>query len=177
MRPLKEEEFQKIEGKLRQYMGNNLGSFLNPVNELVYHDQRVYYARKDLIKKASMLARESIMCIGTCMGRFTKTGSFRIKITALHMLMTYASAKVKVKQTSEMNVLYGNHVQRAHLCNVAPDIKKNAGVVLTTSSSVPIGFGLMTKSASEIVAGDRTAIVVVRHGDTGEYLRDESALM
>lgn len=177
MRPLKDEELDKVEKKLRQYIGNNISSFLNPIYELVYHKQRIYYVRKDLAKKCSIIPMDNILCLGTCLGRFTKTENFRLKITALHMLMTYATCRVKVKQTSEMNVLYGNHVQRAHLCGVAPDIKKNAGVILTTSSSVPIGFGLMTKSGTEVLAGDRTAIVVVRHGDTGEYLREESALM
>lgn len=177
MRPLKEEELSKIEKKLRQYIGNNISSFLNPLNELVYHNQRIYYVKKDLLKKATILPRDKIVCIGTCLGRFTKTENFRLKITALHMLMTYSICKVKIKQTSEMNILYGNHVQRAHLCGVAPDLKKNAGVVLTTSSSIPLGFGIMTKSGSEVIVGDRTATVVVRHGDTGEYLRDESALM
>lgn len=177
MRPLKEEEFAKIEKKLRQYIGNNMPSFLNPLNELVYHQQRIYYVRKDLIKKASILPRDKIVCIGTCLGRFTKAENFRLKVTSLHMLMMYSACKVKIRQTSEMNILYGNHVQRSHLCGVAPDLKKNAGVVLTTSSSIPLGFGLMTKSGSEVVAGDRTAVIVVRHGDTGEYLRDESALM
>ncbi|KAI5190419.1 60S ribosome subunit biogenesis protein NIP7 [Nematocida minor] len=177
MRPLKEEEFAKIEKKLRQYIGNNISSFLNPLNELVYHHQKIYYVRKDLLKKASILPKDNLVCIGTCIGRFTKGENFRLKITGLHVLMMYSTCKIKVKQTSEMNILYGNHVQRAHLCGVAPDLKKNAGVVLTTSSSIPLGFGVMTKSGSEVVAGDRTAIVVVRHGDTGEYLRDESALM
>ncbi|KAI5162199.1 60S ribosome subunit biogenesis protein NIP7 [Nematocida ausubeli] len=177
MRPLKEEEFDKVEKKLRQFMGNNLSSFLNPLHELIYHKQKVYYVKKDLLKKASMIANDNILCIGTCIGRFTKSEFFRIRITALHMLMMYASCKVKVKQSAEMNVLYGNHVQRAHLCGVAPDTKKHSGVVLTTSSSVPIGFGIMTKSGNEILAGDRTAIVVVRHGDAGEYLRGEDTLM
>ncbi|EIJ87857.1 60S ribosome subunit biogenesis protein NIP7 [Nematocida sp. ERTm5] len=177
MRPLKDEEFDKVEKKLKQYMGNNLSSFLNPLHELVYHKQRIYYVRKDLIKKASIIPNDNILCIGTCIGRLTKSEFFRIKITGLHMLMMYASSKIKIKQTAEMNVLYGNHVQRAHLCGVAPDIRKNAGVVLTTSSSIPIGFGIMSKSGNEILAGDRTAVVVVRHGDAGEYLRGEDALM
>lgn len=177
MRDLKEEEMQKIEKKLRQYLGSNYESFLNPLHKLVLHKQRVYYVSLALLKKTSNIPDENIVCLGTCLGRFTRSDYFRIKITALPVLFLYGCNKVKVKPTAEMNVLYGNHVQRAHVTVISPEIKKNAGVVLTTSNGIPLGFGVTSKSGSEVVSGDRTAIVVVRHGDTGEYLRDEVALM
>ncbi|KAI5191677.1 60S ribosome subunit biogenesis protein NIP7 [Nematocida sp. AWRm77] len=177
MRSLTEEEQQKIEKKLKTYMGSNLESFLNPLYTLVLNKQKVYYVRKELLKKALVIPKESLVCLGTCLGRFTKSDYFRLKITALHALALYSTNKVKVKPSAEMSFLYGNHVQRAHLCTFAPDIKKNAGVCLLSSYGVPLGFGVMSKATSEIVSTDRTAIVVVRHGDTGEYLRGEDDLM
>jgi len=177
MRPLKAEELEKVEKKLRQYVGSNYHSFLNPMYTLVLNNQKVYYVTKSLLVKAAMTSRSDLECIGTCLGRFTRSDYFRLKITALHVLNTYCVNKVKVKPSAEMNVLYGNHVLRSHLGGFAPDIKKNAGVLLTTNHGVPLGFGVMSKSSSEIVSTDGKAVVVVRHGDSGEYLRAEEDLM
>lgn len=177
MRELTADEHAKVETKLRVYIGNNVESLLNPLYALVLNKQKVYYARKELLKKATAIPKKSLMGVGTCLGRFTKSDNFWLKITCLHLLGLYSVNKVKVKPSAEMNLLYGNHVQRAHLCTFAPDIRKNAGVLLTSSYSIPLGFGVMSKSTSEIVSTDRTAIVVVRHGDTGEYLRGEEDLM
>ncbi|KAI5180221.1 60S ribosome subunit biogenesis protein NIP7 [Nematocida sp. AWRm80] len=177
MRELKEEELEKIKSKLMQYIGNNFNSFLNPLYKLVLHNQRIYYVSNELYKRASSISKDNLVCIGTCIGRFTRSDYFKIKITALHVLMTYATHKVKVKNTAEMNVLYGNHVQRSHLGGLPTEIKKNTGVLLTTTYGVPLGFGIMSKPATEIVSGDRTANIVLRHADTGEYLREEGALM
>ncbi|OAG31241.1 6S ribosome subunit biogenesis protein NIP7 [Nematocida displodere] len=177
MRELKPEEMEKVEKKMKQFIGSNFSSFLNPLHKIILHKQRVFYVSVDLLKKASVVPQESVACIGTCLGRFTKSNQFRIKITALPVLAMYATHRVKVKPTAEMNVLYGNHVQRAHVTVIASDIQKNSGVLLTSTSGVPLGFGVASKAGTEVVSGDRTAIIIVRHGDTGEYLREEAALM
>ncbi|KAI5187944.1 60S ribosome subunit biogenesis protein NIP7 [Nematocida homosporus] len=177
MRELTSLELEKVEKKVKQYIGSNFGSFLNPMFRLVLNNQKVYYVSTDLLKRAQLVARDNLVCLGTCLGRFTKSGHFRIKITALSILWNYCLNRVRVKPTAEMSVLYGNHVQRAHLVGIPTEVKKNAGVVLCTVHDIPLGFGIMTKSGTEIVSGDRTAVVVVRHGDAGEYLRNEADLM
>ncbi|KAI5171551.1 60S ribosome subunit biogenesis protein NIP7 [Nematocida sp. LUAm3] len=177
MRELTKEETEKIEKKLRQYVGSNYSSMMNPLHKLVLNNQKVFYTSTELLKRAGVVGRENIMCIGTCLGRFTKTNQFRIKITALPLIALYRVNTVKVKTSCEMGVLYGNHVQRCHLFGMPTDIHKNSGVLLTTQYDIPLGFGVMTKGGTEIVSGDRSAVIVIRQGDTGEYLRGEELLM
>lgn len=177
MRDLVPEEMEKVEKRIRKYVGSNYDSFYGPMTKIVLNNQQVFYLTGEILKHAQKIPRENIICMGTCLGRFTKNGNFRLKISSLHVLFTYCMNKVKVKQSAEMNVLYGNHVQRAHLQGLPGDIKKNEGVVLCTVHGVPLGFGVMSKGGTEVSTGDRMAVVVVRHADSGEYLREEKALM
>lgn len=177
MRELKEEEVKKVSAKLRRYIGNNIESLLNPSYVLLLNKQRVFYSNKELYKQTGPLARDSLVSIGICLGRFTKGDNFILKITCLPVLMTYCVDKVKVKPTAEMHFVYGNHIQKTHLLKIGPEIKKNVGVLITTSNGIPLGFGITSKSGTEVVGGDSSSVVVIRQGDTGEYLREEQALM
>ena len=42
------------------------------------------------------------MSLGTCFGKFTKTGKFRLHITSLPYLAQYAKFKIWIKQNGEM---------------------------------------------------------------------------
>jgi 60S ribosome subunit biogenesis protein NIP7 len=42
------------------------------------------------MKKAGNVARENLISLGTCMGKFTKTKKFRLHVTALDYLAPYA---------------------------------------------------------------------------------------
>lgn len=177
MRKLNPEEAKKVEAKLRKYVGNNVDSLLNPSCVLALQGQRVFYVGAELYKMAAPFPRDSIVAVGICLGRFTRSEVFRLKVTALPVLVTYCTDKVKVKAAAEMHYVYGNHVQRSQIQSISSDTRKNTGVLVLSSTGVPLGFGITSKHGTEVVNGDKKAVLVVRQGDTGEYLRDEQALM
>ena len=49
------------------------------------------------MKKAGHIAREHLLSFGTCFGKFTKTGKFRLHVTALDFLAPYAKVNLKKK--------------------------------------------------------------------------------
>lgn len=51
---------------------------------------RVYYVSEKVLGIASTLGPDHLVSIGTCFGKFTKSGKFRLHITALHYLAPYA---------------------------------------------------------------------------------------
>lgn len=57
------------------------------------------------------VARDKLVALGTCMGKLTHTGKFRLTIGALDLLSQHAKYKVRpdVKLTCEVN-LFTNHV-------------------------------------------------------------------
>ncbi|CAI9568976.1 unnamed protein product, partial [Staurois parvus] len=61
------------------------------------HDDRVYYVSEKILKLATNIARDKLVSLGTCFGKFTKTQKFRLHITALDFLAPYAKYKVWVK--------------------------------------------------------------------------------
>lgn len=54
------------------------------------HNNRVYYASEYLVKQAGNVNPDKLVSIGVCFGKFTKTGKFRLHITALHYIAPYA---------------------------------------------------------------------------------------
>lgn len=179
MRSLTEQETKVVFEKLANYVGRNI-SFLidNPANPHVFRLQkdRVYYVPAQVAKFAASIARDRLMALGTCFGKFTKTGKFRLHITALPYLAQYAKYKVWIKQNGEMPFLYGNHVLKAHLGRISDDIPEHAGVIVYSMSDVALGFGLSAKSSLETKNMQPTAIVAFRQADIGEYLREEDTL-
>lgn len=179
MRSLTEEETQVVFEKLANYIGRNI-SFLidNPTNPHVFRLQkdRVYYVSENVAKYATSVSRDRLMSLGTCFGKFTKTGKFRLHITALPYLAQYAKFKVWIKPNGEMPFLYGNHVLKAHVGRMSEDIPEHAGLIVFSMHDVPLGFGVSAKSTTEAKNLQPTAIVAFRQGDIGEYLREEDTL-
>lgn len=56
---------------------------------------RVYYVSEKVLNMGSMMNPDNIISIGTCFGKFTKSGKFRIHITSLDYLAPYAQVKYK----------------------------------------------------------------------------------
>lgn len=54
------------------------------------HKERVYYVSEEIMKKAGNISRDNLVCLGTCLGKFTKTKKFRLHVTALDYLAPYA---------------------------------------------------------------------------------------
>ena len=50
----------------------------------------IHFYREDIMKKATNIGRENLTCLGTCFGKFTKSGKFKLQITALDFLAPYA---------------------------------------------------------------------------------------
>jgi 60S ribosome subunit biogenesis protein NIP7 len=63
---------------------------------------RVYYVSERLLSLANTVKPDHLLSFGTCFGKFTKTGKFRLHITALHYLAPYA----QVSMHFEIYLLY-----------------------------------------------------------------------
>ena len=74
--------------------------------------------------KASNVARENLISLGTCFGKFTKTRKFRLHITALDFLAPYAQHKVWAKTGAEQQFLYGHHVMKSGLGRITENTPK-----------------------------------------------------
>ena len=102
MRPLTEEETKTLFTKLSHYIGNNIVHLVDSGEDGIphvfrLHRDRVYYVSELAMKQAISIARPNLISLGTCFGKFSKTGKFRLHITALDILAQYAKHKVWIK--------------------------------------------------------------------------------
>ncbi|KAK1073066.1 ribosome biosynthesis protein nip7 [Friedmanniomyces endolithicus] len=188
MRQLTDTETKTLFEKLANYTGRSLNNLLtdtapSPGNSktpdrYVFRIQkdRVYYVRESLANLAISVARDNLLSLGTCLGKFTKTGKFRLHITALDVVAPHARYKVWVKANGEMPFLYGGHVVKAHIGRWSEDCPEHQGVVVMSMSDTPLGFGVTARSTAEARRLDPTGIVTFRQADVGEYLREEDTL-
>ncbi|XP_039186908.1 60S ribosome subunit biogenesis protein NIP7 homolog isoform X1 [Crotalus tigris] len=129
-----------------------------------------------LLKLATNIPRDSLVSLGTCFGKFTKTQKFRLHITALDYLAPYAKYKVWVKPGAEQSFLYGNHLLKSGLGRITESTAQYQGVVVYSMADVPLGFGVAAKTTQECRKVDPMAIVVFHQADVGEYIRHEETL-
>ena len=187
MRALTESETQTLFTKLANYTGRSLTALIAPNTStdskedsdrpvFRLHASRVYYVRLSLANLATSVARHDLLSLGTCLGKFTKTGKFRLHITALDIIAPLARFKVWVKQNGEMPFLYGGNVVKAHVGRWSEDCPEHQGVVVCGMDDTPLGFGVTARSTNESRKLDPTAVVVFRQADNGEYLREEDTL-
>ncbi|KAJ1657322.1 ribosome biosynthesis protein nip7 [Dispira simplex] len=179
MRPLTEEETKTLFEKLAKYIGKNITYLIDRPDEpycFRLHGNRVYYVSEAVMKKAICVGRDQLLSLGTCFGKYTKSGKFRLNITALDYLAQYTKYKVWVKPNGEMPFLYGNHVAKAHVGRITEDTPEHQGVVIYNMADVPLGFGVTARSTVELRKLDPTAVVVFHQADVGEYLRQENAM-
>ncbi|KAJ5506728.1 hypothetical protein LT330_010432 [Penicillium expansum] len=181
MRSLTEEETRTLFTKLASYTGRSLNSLITPAEDgsmSVFRLQgsRVYYVNKEIANLSVSFPRETLLSIGTMVGKFTKTGKFRINLTALDLLAQHARYKVWIKANGVMPLLYGGSVLKAHVARFSEDLPENAGVIILDSNDVPLGFGVTARSSAQIAKLDPTSIAVHRQADAGEYLREEDTL-
>ena len=130
--------------KLASYVGRNISALIDrPSDPHVFrlHKDRVYYVSTQLANLvATSLPRISLLSLGTCLGKFSKTGKFRLHVTALDYLAQHAIYKVWVKPNGEMPFLYGNHVLKAHVGRITQDTPEHQGVVVYSMSDVPLVY-------------------------------------
>jgi len=174
MRPLTDTETKTLFEKLANYTGRSLNNLLTDTapapggkaqpDRYVFRVQkdRVYYVRESLANLATSVARESLLSLGTCLGKFTKTGKFRMHITSLDVIAPHARYKVWVKANGEMPFLYGGHVVKAHVGRWSEDCPEHQGVVVLSMNDTPLGFGVTARSTAE--EGDLTRLVLLFSG-------------
>ncbi|MCJ1231783.1 ribosome biosynthesis protein nip7 [Toensbergia leucococca] len=183
MRPLTEPETQTLFSKLANYTGRSLTHLLTPPSAqqssrpvFRLHASRVYYLPLSLANLATSIPRQNLLSLGTCLGKFTKTGKFRLHITALDVIAPHARYKVWVKANGEMPFLYGGNVVKAHVGRWSEDCPEHQGVVVYSMNDTPLGFGVTARSTAEARRLDPTGITTFRQADVGEYLREEDTL-
>lgn len=179
MRPLTDEELRTLFEKLQVYIGQNIKKLIDRTDEphtfRIIKD-RVYYLSEIQMRLATNISREKLLSIGTCFGKFTKGGKFRLHITCLDYLAQYAKYKVWVKPGAEMSFLYGNNVTKAGLARITDGTPKYGGIVVYSSADIPLGFGVAAQPTEYCRDLEPTANVVLHQGDIGEYLRVEDGL-
>ncbi len=98
MRPLTETETTAVFNKLASYCGGQLKNLISPLDDgdrhvFRLHRDRVYYVRLSIANQATAVARNKLLSLGTCLGKLTKSGKFRLHITALGVLAEYAQVQ------------------------------------------------------------------------------------
>ena len=203
MRPLTESETQTLFAKLANYAGGSIKQLIAPLDDSPNADRyvfrmirdRVYYVRLSVANMATSVARDKLLSLGICLGsylqcstcpvllltlrrigKFTKSGKFRLHITALPVLAEHARYKIWVKPNGEMPFLYGGNIVKAHVGRWSDDCPEHQGVVVYSMNDTPLGFGVTARSTAEARRLDPTGITCFRQADCGEYLRDEDTL-
>lgn len=201
MRPLTEPETKTLFEKLATYCGQGISNLIadpaggndrhvfrvqvrrshnhKPFHALILtflKGSRCYYVRESLANLATSVARDNLLSLGICLGKFTKTGKFRLHITALSVIAPHARYKVWVKANGEMPYLYGGNVLKAHVGRWSEDCPEHQGVIVLSMNDTPLGFGVSARSTAEARKLDPTGIVTFRQADIGEYLREEDTL-
>lgn len=129
------------------------------------------------MKAAAHVALKQLVSFGTCLGRFTKTGKFRLQVTALPVISSFAKNKIWLKPSAEQQFLYGNHVVKAGLARITEGTEKNQGVIVYSMSDIPLGFGVTAKSTTDCRRADPRAMVCIHQADVGQYLREEDRII
>eukprot|EP00252_Welwitschia_mirabilis_P006860 TRINITY_DN1777_c0_g2_i1.p1 TRINITY_DN1777_c0_g2~~TRINITY_DN1777_c0_g2_i1.p1 ORF type:complete len:185 (-),score=12.67 TRINITY_DN1777_c0_g2_i1:219-773(-) len=184
MRPLDEKETTAVFEKLYKFVGKNLKHIVErPSIEgngghycFRFHKNRVFYVSEALVKRATNISRDKLVGTGTCIGKFTKSGKFRLTVQCLDLIAAHAKHKIWLKPTAEMSFLYGNHVLKSGLGRITENTTQNEGVVIFSMSDVPLGFGVAAKSTQDCRKLEPNAIVAYHQADIGEYLRMEDEL-
>ncbi|CAG9769247.1 unnamed protein product [Ceutorhynchus assimilis] len=180
MRRLSEERTKVLFEKLAKYIGPNIKQLIErPDGVYCFREQkdRVYYVSENLLKLAATVPTENIVSLGTCFGKFTKSGKFKLNITALNYLGAYAQCKIWLKPSAEQQFLYGNNISKAGLGRISENCEKYQGVVVYSMSDLPLGFGVAARSTAECKMADPISPVCFHQADIGEYIRCEEDLL
>jgi len=180
MRPLTDEEMRVVFEKLQTYIGKNIAKLIDRTDEPYTFrliKDRVFYLSEQQMRLATNIARDNLISIGVCFGKFTKSGKFLIHVTCLDYLAQYAQFKVWVKPGAEMSFLYGNNVTKAGLARITDGTPQYGGVVVYSMADVPLGFGIAAQPTEYCRDLDPMANVVLHQGDIGEYLRVEDDIL
>jgi len=180
MRPLTDDETKLVFEKLSKYIGSNVHRLIERSDGLYcfrLHNNRVFYASEYHVKQAAVISRENLISFGTCLGKFTKTGKFLLRITALDFIASYAQCRVLLKPNAEQQFLYGHNVAVSGIYRISDSASKYSGAVIYNMNELPLGFGVVAKSSMEIRNADPIATAIFHQADIGEYIRQEDTLI
>jgi hypothetical protein len=91
------QETKAVFEKLHKYIGKNIRALVDRPDDdhvLRLHRQRVYYVRASLMKRATNVGRDQLVHLGTCVGKLTHSGKFRLTVGAVDLLAQHAKYKV-----------------------------------------------------------------------------------
>ncbi|KRH94216.1 Ribosome biogenesis protein NIP7 [Pseudoloma neurophilia] len=176
MRKLTNEEFKKIEDKLVKIIGNNIKDLFGTYTAFL-HLKNVFLLTENEFKKISNIPQKNIILVGKHLGKFTRSDRFFLKISALNILEQYASRKVWIKWSAEMNFLYGNNVSKSHVLKTSEDIGKNEVVFLYNPKDTLLGYGITTRDNRSFEKADHHSSYIIRQCDKGEFLREEQSIL
>ncbi|XP_034184807.2 60S ribosome subunit biogenesis protein NIP7 homolog [Osmia lignaria lignaria] len=180
MKRLTEEQTKLVLEKLTKYIGGNVKLLIDRPDGIYcfrLRKDRVYYVSEKILPLASMISSDHLISFGTCFGKFTKSGKFRLHITALYHLAPYAQYKIWLKPSAEQQFLYGHHVSKGGLSRITENTPQYQGVVIFSTNNIPLGFGVTAKSTMDCKYADPTATVCFHQTDIGEYIRSEDSLI
>ncbi|XP_018310490.1 60S ribosome subunit biogenesis protein NIP7 homolog [Mycetomoellerius zeteki] len=180
MKNLSHAKMRLIFQKLMKYIGNNIKSFIErPDGPYHFREKkdRVYYVSQKILSIANNIESDNLLSLGTCIGRFTKSGKFRLHITALHHIAPYAQHKIWVKPSAEQQFLYGNNIMKSGLARITEGINQYQGVVVFSMNDLPLGFGVAAKNTADCKHADPVAIICFHEADIGDYIRSEDTLL
>lgn len=110
MRALDETETRTMFTKLASYTGASLSNLIAPPAEgsatterMVFRlvKDRVFYLPERIANFATSIPRDSLLTAGTMIGKFTKTGKFRLNMSSLSIIAPHARVKCWVKSNGE----------------------------------------------------------------------------
>ncbi len=123
-------------------MGINVEHLIKPKDEphcMRLHNSRVYYISGKVMRQSTNISRDELISIGTCLGKFSKSGKFRLGITALDYMNDHALHKVWVKPSAELSFLYGNNIVKSGLARITERVPQYGGVVVYSMNNLPMG--------------------------------------
>ncbi|OAF71347.1 60S ribosome subunit biogenesis protein NIP7 [Intoshia linei] len=185
MRPLTTEESKAVFKKLAKYIGPRCKelidkcSGINGTTEYCfrYHRQRIFYSSAMLAKRASSIKADNLLSFGICIGKFTKTHQFILKITSLHVIAPLFTNRMWLKPAAEQRFLYGRNIEKTGLARMTDTTQKYDGILMVSMNEVPLGFGLAAKSSTECRNTDPGTCIAFHQADVGEFIRNEDTLL
>ncbi|CAH7336956.1 unknown_gene_2658 [Phodopus roborovskii] len=128
MRPLTEEETRVMFEKI-VLVDRSDGTYC-----FWMHNNQVYYVSEMILKLAANISRDSMVSLGTCFGKLTKTHKFWLHVTALDYLAPYAKYKVWIKPGAD-NITLGFEVA----ANSTQDCRKVDSMAIVVFHQADIG--------------------------------------
>uniref|UniRef100_T1JIB4 60S ribosome subunit biogenesis protein NIP7 homolog n=1 Tax=Strigamia maritima TaxID=126957 RepID=T1JIB4_STRMM len=162
MRPLTTEESKIFFDKLSKFFGENVCLLIDRPDGTYcfrFHNDQVFYISDKIRKLAESIAHENLQRLGTCFGKFTKTGKFHLYITSLDHLAHYAKVhKVRLKSG------IGKKTEAT---------TKYQDVVVYSMNDQPLGCCTAAQTTQDCQAADTMTVVCLHQSDIGEYIRIE----